>query len=67
MDIFEIFAINALRIPIQKFVLAGESKRGWATWLAGALDDRDRVAAIVPIVFNGLNMHIVIINIIELL
>lgn len=59
MDILEIFAINTLRMPIHKFVLSGESKRGLVTWLAGAVDDRDRVAGIIPIVFDGLNMHAV--------
>ncbi len=38
---------------IQKFVVAGGSKRGWTTWMTGAADKR--VAAIVPIVIDVAN------------
>ncbi len=41
------------RIKIDQFVVAGGSKRGWTTWLVGAVDRR--VIAIVPIVIDALN------------
>ena len=39
---------------IDKFVVAGASKRGWTTWMIGAADPR--VAAIVPIVIDVVNV-----------
>jgi PhoPQ-activated pathogenicity-related protein len=36
------------------YTIAGASKRGWTTWLVGAVDT-DRVVAIVPIVLDALN------------
>ncbi|MGH9672032.1 MAG: PhoPQ-activated pathogenicity-related family protein [Bryobacteraceae bacterium] len=41
------------RIPIDRFVVAGGSKRGWTAWLTGAVDPR--VSAIVPLVIDALN------------
>ncbi len=41
-------------VTVDKFVVAGGSKRGWTTWTTGAVDDR--VVAIVPIVIDMLNM-----------
>lgn len=38
---------------IDKFVIAGASKRGWTTWLVGATDPR--IEAIVPIVIDVVN------------
>lgn len=42
-------------IEIDKFVLAGASKRGWTAWTAAAVDRR--VVAIIPLVIDLLNIE----------
>ncbi len=40
---------------VDKFVIAGGSKRGWTTWITGAVDKR--VVAIAPIVIDVVNVQ----------
>lgn len=41
------------RLKVDQFVVSGGSKRGWTTWLVGAVDKR--VIAIMPTVIDALN------------
>jgi PhoPQ-activated pathogenicity-related protein len=43
------------KIAIGHFVVSGGSKRGWTTWLTGAVDKR--VVAIIPVVIDVVNVR----------
>jgi len=49
MDAIQQFVVSKSLPPISNFVVGGASKRGWTTWMVGAMAD-PRVSAIVPIV-----------------
>ncbi|MYE23806.1 MAG: PhoPQ-activated pathogenicity [Gammaproteobacteria bacterium] len=55
MDALEEFSAGRDDIAnVSRFVVAGGSKRGWTTWLTGAMDSR--VVAIAPIVIDVLSV-----------
>ncbi len=54
MDAVQAWAKERGKPPVTRFVVTGASKRGWTTWLTGAVDDR--VVAIAPIVIVMLNL-----------
>ena len=54
MDAIQEYSRDAWSLEIENFTVTGASKRGWTTWLAGAIDPR--VNAIAPMVIDMLNM-----------
>jgi PhoPQ-activated pathogenicity-related protein len=56
----EFFAQQPQKMSVKKFIVFGGSKRGWTTWMTAAMDPR--VAAIVPIVIDVINVHTSMVN-----
>jgi PhoPQ-activated pathogenicity-related protein len=54
MDAVGEYSRQQHQTPITKFIVTGASKRGWTTWLAGAMDKR--VIGIMPMVYDNLNL-----------
>jgi PhoPQ-activated pathogenicity-related protein len=54
MDAVQEWAKREGKPAVTRFVVTGGSKRGWTTWLTGAVDPR--VIAIAPMVIDTLNM-----------
>ena len=54
MDAVQAWASEQGKGEVKRFVVTGGSKRGWTTWLTGAVDNR--VIAIAPMVIVMLNM-----------
>ncbi|MBW3599419.1 MAG: DUF1080 domain-containing protein, partial [Planctomycetes bacterium] len=54
MDAAEEYAKEKWSLDVKSFTVTGASKRGWTTWLTGAVDRR--ATAIAPMVIDMLNM-----------
>lgn len=54
MDVLEALSAAEFKVPLKRFILTGASKRGWTTWLAGAMDRR--VVGIAPMVYDNLDI-----------
>jgi PhoPQ-activated pathogenicity-related protein len=54
MDTVQALALSRWNVHIDRFTVAGASKRGWTSWLTAASDPR--VAAVAPMVIDMLNM-----------
>jgi PhoPQ-activated pathogenicity-related protein len=55
MDAIQEFAQQQWQLPVEKFTVAGASKRGWTTWLTGTVDPR--VVSLAPMVIDMLNFR----------
>ena len=58
MDAVQAFAKADWKEDIRSFMVFGGSKRGWTTWLTGAVEGGGRVKAIAPMVIDNLNLMV---------
>lgn len=56
LDVVQAWAQGEHQQKVAKFVVSGGSKRGWTTWLTGAVDPR--VCGIAPMSIDMLNMKV---------
>ncbi|ODT97556.1 MAG: phenylacetic acid degradation protein [Planctomycetes bacterium SCN 63-9] len=56
MDAVQAWAKKQAKPEVKNFIVTGASKRGWTTWLSGAVDDR--VIGIAPMVIVMLNLGV---------
>ena len=54
MDALQEYSQQKWDQPIKRFITTGASKRGWTTWFTGVVDPR--VVAIMPMVYDNLNL-----------
>ena len=54
MDTVQKYAADRWSVALKTFTVTGASKRGWTTWLTGAVDRR--ATALAPMVIDVLNM-----------
>ena len=54
LDAVAEFSKKMFNAELEYYTVAGASKRGWTTWLMGAVDPK-RVVAIAPIVLDAIN------------
>ena len=55
-DAMSQFMEQEFGFAVERFIFTGKSKRGWTSWLSGAIAP-EKVRAIVPCVWDGINLQ----------